>query len=203
MQSEQSTVSIIFLGGVGVGKTCLINRFILDDFQITEQTTNLGYTPKEVNFDGRIVKLDIFDTAGQEKYEGAIPNIYFRNANVAIICFTFAKTEDSDNKDKILENAHSSVNKYLRMVDEKTEGCKVILAGTKIDLYEDQQNEANNFMDEFESECIIGRILTSAKDGSNVEDLFKLASSCDVNEMYSNEPKLNDNPEPKKSCCGH
>lgn len=203
MSSEQSVVSIIFLGGAGVGKTCLINRFISNEFQISEQTINLGYTSKDFNANGKIVKLDIFDTAGQEKYEGAIPNIYFRNADVAIICFTFAKSKDNDSHDTILENAHSSVNKYLNMVDEKANKCQVILAATKIDLYEDQQNEANNFMNEFESESIIGRLLTSSKDGTNVEDLFILASNCDVYEMHTNELKPNDDPTPKKTCCGH
>jgi len=71
--------NIIFIGDSGAGKTSMIDRFINGDFQNMEATIHDFKTVK-IEIDGQIVRLNIYDTAGQEKFK-SITRSYYRIAN--------------------------------------------------------------------------------------------------------------------------
>ena len=68
---EQGTgTKIVFIGESGVGKTCIISRFIRGIYAEGVESTGASYAQKTIDIPelGQSISLDIWDTAGQEKY---------------------------------------------------------------------------------------------------------------------------------------
>ena len=79
---------VVILGEVSVGKTSLLQRYVRGSY-ITEQRATVGavYFRKEERVDGRVVKMELWDTAGQEKYE-SLSQMYYRNAALVLLVFS-------------------------------------------------------------------------------------------------------------------
>ena len=81
---------VVLLGESGVGKTCIINRFINDSFSEDEKSSAIPtFTVKTMRFDefeGKNIKFEIWDTAGQEKYR-ALNKLFYTDAGVAILVY--------------------------------------------------------------------------------------------------------------------
>ncbi|KAK2565141.1 GTP-binding protein ypt2 [Acropora cervicornis] len=74
------TYKILILGDSGVGKTCLIFRFIEDIFSDSYiSTIGIDCRSRTVDLDGKRVRLQIWDTAGQERFR-TLTSAYFRGA---------------------------------------------------------------------------------------------------------------------------
>ena len=73
-------IKLLMIGDSGVGKTCLLLRYANDSFSPTFITTiGIDFKIKNIDIDGTKIKLQIWDTAGQEKYN-AIMKSYYRGA---------------------------------------------------------------------------------------------------------------------------
>ena len=87
---------VVLLGESGVGKTCIISRYINDTFDENGMsTTGARYAWKNMTFDeygGRSIKFDIWDTAGQEKYR-ALTKIFYKDASIAILVYDITRRE--------------------------------------------------------------------------------------------------------------
>ena len=81
---------VVLLGESGVGKTCIINRYITDTFSDNEKSSDIPtFTTKTMTFDefqGKNLKFEIWDTAGQEKYR-ALNKLFYQDAGVAILVY--------------------------------------------------------------------------------------------------------------------
>ena len=78
---------VIFLGDPSVGKSSILNRFVLDKFDTNYQATiGLDFQSKNILIDNRNVRLLLYDTAGQEKFRSLIP-MYIRDANILIVTY--------------------------------------------------------------------------------------------------------------------
>jgi small GTP-binding protein len=91
--SEDNAIElkIILVGEVGVGKTSIIHRFILNDFKLhIDSTTSVSsYTSKTIKFDkynDKSFKYDIKDTAGQERFR-SLTKIFFKGSDIAILVY--------------------------------------------------------------------------------------------------------------------
>ncbi|KPP74845.1 ras-related protein Rab-43-like [Scleropages formosus] len=153
---------IVLVGDVGVGKTCVVQRFKTGIF-IERQGNTIGvdFTMKTVDIHGKRVKLQIWDTAGQERFR-TITQSYYRSSNGAIIAYDITK-----------RSSFASVPKWMEDV-KKYGGSSIVplLIGNKSDLSEMRQvpfEEAQKLADELE---FVNAIETSAKDSSNVEEAF-------------------------------
>ena len=87
---------VVLLGESGVGKTCIIDRFINDNFDDNQKTTGIStFTAKTMTFDefqGKSVKFEIWDTAGQEKYR-SLNTIFYKDAGVAILVYDITNSQ--------------------------------------------------------------------------------------------------------------
>ena len=87
---------VVLLGESGVGKTCIIDRFINDNFDDNQKTTGIStFTAKTMTFDefqGKSVKFEIWDTAGQEKYR-SLNKIFYKDARVAILVYDITNSQ--------------------------------------------------------------------------------------------------------------
>ena len=80
-------VKIALVGDYGVGKTCIVSRFARDYFPMTDMSTlGVDFDSKLIDFKENNYKLQIWDTAGQEKFQ-AIVKSYIRDINVCILVF--------------------------------------------------------------------------------------------------------------------
>jgi len=116
---------ILFLGGIGVGKTCIINRYVKNIF-INEQTPTIGidYKSKIVIYNSKKIKLKIFDTSGQERFHTLTKN-YYRGADGIIMVFDLKRSETFDELTYWMEEINKNCDKNkigLILVGNKNDG---------------------------------------------------------------------------------
>ena len=88
---------VVLVGESGVGKTSIITQYIDQTFQKDLQSTTGGtFSTKSVECDGgKILKFEIWDTAGQEKYR-ALAKVFYKNAAVCILVYDITRRSSFD-----------------------------------------------------------------------------------------------------------
>ena len=115
---------IILLGEGGVGKSSMIQRYVYDKFSIhTTPTIGVANTTKVVSVDGEKILLNIWDTAGQEKYRSML-NSSFRGCRAAIMVYDITSEVTFRNLDYWFEQIKNIGG----------ENVKYLLIGNKADL---------------------------------------------------------------------
>ena len=91
---------IIIIGDAGVGKSNILVRYLKDEFDNTKApTVGVEFASKMVKVDEDYAKLQIWDTAGQEKFK-ATSKQYFRNAAGIILVYDITKKRTFENLQK-------------------------------------------------------------------------------------------------------
>ena len=152
---------IIVIGNVGVGKSCLSLKATKGIF-LEEYTSTVGFEFYcfNVKINDKVVKLQIWDTCGQEAYRSLIKNFY-RNASLAIVVYS---VDD--------ENSFNDIDIWLKQVKSYgTSSCKIFLIGNKIDTDNRMVTTAQGIKckNDFFFDCFME---TSAKSGINTRELF-------------------------------
>ena len=172
---------IIVIGNSGVGKTCITNQATKNVFTNKYQATigmeifSLYVKLKDKN---KIIKLQIWDTCGQEIYRSLITNFY-RSSSMAILVYSIDQKETFKDIDLWL--------KELKM--NNSPDTKIMLVGNKLDLEEKrevQYEEAKKFSDDFD---FCDFFETSAKTGENIKKMFIKAATI----LYDENSKFKDN----------
>jgi small GTP-binding protein len=111
-EDATKTCKVVLLGESGVGKTCIIARFINNTFEDNiMSTTGASYAGKTMSFDelnGQSIKFEIWDTAGQEKYR-ALTKIFYKDAGVAILVYDITR---KDSFDEIKNYWHNQIKEF-------------------------------------------------------------------------------------------
>lgn len=98
-EEDIKVLKVVLLGEAGVGKTCLIDRFICDSFNKNSlSTTNASYAEKVVKFEechNQSLKYEIWDTAGQELYKG-LTKIFYKDAGAALLVYDITRKRSFD-----------------------------------------------------------------------------------------------------------
>mmetsp|Transcript_32207 Transcript_32207/g.39535 ORF Transcript_32207/g.39535 Transcript_32207/m.39535 type:complete len:194 (-) Transcript_32207:266-847(-) len=184
---------LVLLGDTAVGKSCLVVRFVRDEFfEFQEPTIGAAFLTQTVALDDATVKFEIWDTAGQERYRSLAP-MYYRGAAAAIIVY------DITNPDSFA-GAKSWVKELQRRGDPNV---VIALAGNKADLESRRKvqfEEANAYA----AENGILHLETSAKNANNVKPLFVEIA----NKLPKNPPQpereafpILPSKQEKKGCC--
>ena len=155
----------IIVGDMAVGKSCLLLQFTDHKFRHQhELTIGVEFGGKTIEVKNKNVKIQIWDTAGQEAFQ-AITRTYYKGAIGALLVYDITRKETFDHITKWLNEVKSNGSKDI---------C-CILIGNKKDLEEQRQvkyeegkelAEKNNFL----------FIETSAKTAENVEQAFILSA---------------------------
>ncbi|KAJ6983411.1 ras-related protein RABF1 isoform X1 [Populus alba] len=87
-------VKLVLLGDSGVGKSCIVLRFVRGQFDPTSKVTiGASFLSQTIALqDSTTIKFDIWDTAGQERYAALAP-LYYRGAAVAVIVYDITSPE--------------------------------------------------------------------------------------------------------------
>ena len=165
---------IVLIGDSSVGKTNMLSRYISNEYDPNSQSTiGVELSTKTFTFDKDEVKVQIWDTAGQEKYR-SITSSYYKGAQGCLLVYDITRKDTFDNIDKWFSELKSSTNNEIN----------AILVGNKCDLsdkreitIEEAQKKAKLFNVAF--------METSALDGTNIEKAFYEL----VNNVYQNNKK--------------
>ena len=161
------TFKVIIVGNAGVGKSCLSLKATKNIFdQNYNQTIGFEFFDFNICFEEKErIKLQIWDTCGQEVYRSFITNFY-RNSSLAIIVYSIDDKKSFEDIDAWVKDLKSESNPDI----------KLYLLGNKADLedkrevkYEEGEKIKNNYGFLYFNE-------TSAKTGLNVTDVFVQAA---------------------------
>ena len=94
MSNNNEENKVVLIGKSGVGKTCIIEQFITNDFNENQDSTiSAQFCRKDFEFQGgEKISLDIWDTAGQEKFR-ALTRIFYKNAKAVIIVYSITNKQ--------------------------------------------------------------------------------------------------------------
>ncbi len=155
---------VVIVGESGVGKTCILDRYINNNF--TEgQLATLAAQFCRKNFklsDGRSITLDIWDTAGQEKFR-SLNRIFYKNAKAVVLVYDIT---DKKSFDEIK-------NYWYGQIKQNCENDLIIaIAANKSDL-SDQREVPDEEGEEFANSIHAIFSSTSAKDNTGITNLFE------------------------------
>ena len=95
--ATQVSPSLLADSPAGVGKSCLLARVMDNDFKLEHQVTiGVEFGSFVVKIDEKIVKLQIWDTAGQESFR-SITRIFYRGANCVFLCYDITRKDTFQN----------------------------------------------------------------------------------------------------------
>ena len=78
---------------LAVGKSCLLSRVMDEEFKVEHQVTiGVEFGAFMIKVDDRTVKLQIWDTAGQESFR-SVTRIFYKGANVVFLCFDLTRED--------------------------------------------------------------------------------------------------------------
>ena len=196
--SDDCVYKVLLLGDSTVGKTCFLLRYCDKTFQEAHLSTiGLDYRLKSMTLQsGKNIKLQIWDTAGQDRFR-AITKNYYKGANGIILIYDVTNRQSYEN-----------VKNWITQIREEANPNVVIyLAGNKVDVSEEQKvvktEDGKKIADEFN----LPFYETSAKNGVNINKIFEELVEK-VDEIYSKieVPKMEQknklyNGKTKKACC--
>ena len=167
MDQEVPSYKVVLLGETAVGKSCLISRFINNTF-LSNFVPTMGscFSTKELcfeEFNKKRIKLEVWDTAGQEKYR-SIAKMFYKEASVAILVYDITREES------FLELKNFW---YKEVRDNAENNIIIAIVGNKKDLYEYEEVNMKEIALFAKNEGAIFKE-TSAKEGNGVEELFRL-----------------------------
>jgi len=151
------------IGDSGVGKSCLMMRFADDTFNESFITTiGVDFRFRTVTVQDKVVKLQIWDTAGQEKFK-TITSSYYRNAHAVMIVYDVGDHRTFQN----IEQWLSDIDKFC-----PESVCRQII-GNKSDISPEEREVTEEEARAFAKREGIRYIETSAKSAENVELAFR------------------------------
>ena len=153
---------IIIVGDLSSGKTNIVTQYISHKFvQDSQPTIGVEMFNKDFQINEDKVSAQIWDTAGQEKYN-ALTSSYYKGAKGAIVVYDITQ-----------ESTFLKVEQFVKDLREKSDkNVYMILVGNKIDLEENRKvskEEGKILADKLK----MGFFEVSAKNGTGIEDLFK------------------------------
>ena len=161
-KQKELLYKILLLGDSSVGKTCFLMRYADNTFQeIHMSTIGLDYKLKNVQLDdGKIVKIQIWDTAGQDRFRSITKN-YYKGAHGIILIYDVTSR-------KTFENIQNWVTQIKEEVSEKV---NIILVGNKIDD-ENNRKVSSEEGKKMADQWGLDFFETSAKSGINIDTTF-------------------------------
>ena len=200
---------IIVIGDSGVGKSCLTTQAVRNNFEeFYTATVGFEFLTFNMRINNNVLKLQIWDTCGQEVYKSLISNFY-RNSSLALILYAI------DNSDSF-RHAETWLNDLKQQANPNV---KIFLVGNKSDL-EDKRVITKEEGEKFKEEKNLDKFIeTSAKTGENAQEvlleaakllykdylkaknILRKAGDNDKNNENKLERKKPKNASTGKKCC--
>ena len=179
------SLKLLLLGDSNVGKTSLYFRYF-DDLYHESQLPTIGvdYRIKKVDYLDKKINLNIWDTAGQDRFR-AITQSYYKGAHGVLLLFDLTNN-----------NTFQNIKQWLSQIKEYSPSdCELILAGNKVDIQDRSvsKEEAMTLADEYK----IQYIEISAKSNINVKEVFSSLYQSIIDKLLSNKDDEDDHNKKK------
>ena len=193
----------IIVGDMAVGKSCLLLQFTDNKFRHQhELTIGVEFGGKTIQVNGKNIKIQIWDTAGQEAFQ-AITRTYYKGATGALVVYDITRRDTFNHVTKWLDEVRANALKEIQ----------IILIGNKKDLEDKRQVQTEEGQSLADKNGLLF-LETSAKTAVNVSEAF-INSAQKILEMIQKtgiDPTLpgknvkitvddDDEEEQKRGCC--
>eukprot|EP00826_Nyctotherus_ovalis_P008339 TRINITY_DN12155_c0_g4_i2.p1 TRINITY_DN12155_c0_g4~~TRINITY_DN12155_c0_g4_i2.p1 ORF type:complete len:227 (-),score=54.38 TRINITY_DN12155_c0_g4_i2:78-758(-) len=159
---EMEKMKIAMVGESGVGKTCLINRYVSNVFDATDATTAASFKSRTLSSHDNSISIRqmIWDTAGQEVYR-SLASFYYRDADAVVLVY------DVTNKKSFEELIYwvGEINQH------STKSVLLTLAGNKSDRVDDEQVDITDAK-EYAKSIGASFFMVSAKENYNIVEMY-------------------------------
>ena len=184
---------VLLLGDSTVGKTCILLKYTDKIFQETHMMTiGLDYRLKTMKLQsGKEVKLQIWDTAGQDRFRSITKN-YYKGSHGIILIYDVTSL-------KTFENVKSWVSQIHEEISDKV---VIYLVGNKIDM-DDERKVQTEEGQKLAEELGVPFVETSAKSGVNIDNIFSDITER-IDKEFGNIQKVRKNisyQAPGRKCC--
>ncbi len=161
--NEIPPFKILIVGDSNVGKTNFIYRFIENKFsQMYMVTTGMDLKTTTIDLKGKKIRIQLWDTAGQEKYRAITRNLFLKVQGFLLVY-------DITNKD-----SYNNLGLWIKLIrDECGSHVPIIIVGNKNDLEEERAVTKAEALD-FAKEEKTDYIETSSKSGENIAKAINL-----------------------------
>jgi len=154
-------IKLMLIGDSGVGKSSLLLRFSDDSFDMNcTPTIGIDFKLRTIELDGKKIKLQLLDTAGQERFK-TITTAHYRNAMGILLVYDITNKQSFDNITDWLKN----IEKHTSQAPNK------ILVGNKTDLAA-QRKVSTEQGRQLADQLQMTHYETSAKDKTMVDEAF-------------------------------
>ncbi|KNB42214.1 GTP-binding protein [Blastocystis sp. subtype 4] len=171
----------IIVGSMSVGKSCLLLQFTDRKFSASVgPTIGVDFGSSSLNIDGENVKLQIWDTAGQEDFQ-AITRAYYREAAAAILVYDMTNLQ-----------SYEKLQSWLSAVQCNSTNPNIVitLVGNKNDVRNEDKVVSTADGEAFAKENGLLFLETSAKTGYNVDNVFVMTAREIINRIKSGQMQL-------------
>ena len=169
-----ATLKYIIIGDAYVGKSNINLRFVKGEFVNDYQATiGLEFGSKEIEYENKKYKVEVWDTAGHEKFQSISRN-YYKNTVCTLVVYDITSRESFNNIKCWIDDCKQHV----------APTTQIIILGNKCDL-EDKREVSSQEGNEFADSNGLQFYETSAKDGTNIENVFK--NSVEKIEKYNSK----------------
>ena len=172
-------IKILIIGDSTVGKTNFVYKFSEDKFSENYfASTGIELKTTSIQIDGKSIKIQLWDTAGQEKYRAMTKNLYLKSQGI-IILFDITN-----------ETSFINLKNWMSQIKESCgEDIPILLVGNKIDLEDNRVINKERAM-EYANNENIEYIEVSSKTGENINKaltslLQKILKRADSNSNFS------------------
>ena len=150
-----------------MGKTSILTKYIKNEFSLDYKVTlGIDFLNKEISKNNMKINLQIWDTAGSEKYKSLLQS-YYRNTEICVLTFDLTNINSFKNVEKWYKDFINISN-----IPEKND-FPFVLFGNKSDLIDDikvKEKEVKKFCTGHNN---MPYFFVSAKDGKNIEQSFE------------------------------
>lgn len=160
-------VKLVLLGDTGVGKSCLVLRYVRGQFDPGSKVTiGAAYMSHSTTLDtGATVRFEIWDTAGQERYRSLAP-LYYRGAGAAAVVFDITDTDS-------FAKAQYWVSELQKTASPD---IVIVLVGNKADL-EGQRAVSHSSAQSYADANGMLFVEASAKSSAGVAHIFEVVAA--------------------------
>ena len=170
---RKAVLKMIIVGDGGVGKTTLIHRYLTGNYLDQRMTVGSGFATRDLEMDGVIITLTIWDFAGEERFRFLLPS-YCRGALGCILAFDLTRPPTFYHLDE-----------WLNLVRKNTTDIPILLVGTKSDAGSFNRDMAPDYA---KVHGLVGYLETSSKAGINVSDAFQIIANLMWTRVTTAEP---------------
>ena len=180
VDESENEIKMILLGDCGVGKTNIISRYLRNEYKETTMTTSgANYAMKKINIKGTTYQINIWDTAGQEKYN-SVTKMFLQDSQILLLCYSITDHKSFEHLE------------YWYKLATDIIGTNIVLgvAGNKSDLYEREQvkdSDGERFAKEHKA---LFKLVSAKTNKEGIDNLFDLLFKRYIN--IKNGNNIND-----------